>query len=128
MKQLITAKLKLHPDATQFQALRKTQLAYRDALNFVSRYAFAHGKMSNQVRLQRDTYVEVRAVYRLPAQMACNIPRQVGATYKCLWTKVKKNTALRKTGFTKKRYKGLDQAPKYVSPTLTYNFHRDYSL
>jgi hypothetical protein len=31
-------------------------------------------------------------------------------------------------GRTKKRYKGLDQAPHYVSPTLTYNFHRDYSL
>jgi hypothetical protein len=39
MKQIITAKLKLHPTRTQFQALRTTQLAYRDALNFVSRYA-----------------------------------------------------------------------------------------
>ena len=44
-----TAKLKLHADATQFHALRRTQLAYRDALNYVSRYAFAQGKMSNKV-------------------------------------------------------------------------------
>jgi IS605 OrfB family transposase len=29
---------------------------------------------------------------------------------------------------TRKRYKGLDQAPTYISPTLTYNYHRDYSL
>jgi transposase len=40
----------------------------------------------------------------------------------------KKNQQDRKAGRTKKRYKGLDQPPKYVSPTLTYNYHRDYSL
>src|SRR5256884_4499133 len=128
MKQLITAKLKLHTDATQFQALRKTQLAYRDALNAVSRYAFEHGKMSNQIRLRDETYYETRATYKLPAQMATNVPRQVGATYKTLWTKVRHNNAARKAGLTKKRYKGLDKPPKYVSPTLTYNYQRDYSL
>jgi IS605 OrfB family transposase len=128
MKQLITAKLKLHTTPAQFQALRQTQLAYRDALNAVSRYAFAHGKKSNQQWLQQETYTQVRATYRLPAQMACNVPRQVGATYKTLWTKVKQNNAARKAGLTKKRYKGLDQPPRYVSPTLTYNSHRDYSL
>jgi putative transposase len=128
MKQLITAKLKLHPDATQFQALRTTQLAYRDALNAVSRYAFAHGKMSNQVRLREETYYETRATYQLPAQMATNVPRQVGATYKTLWTKVRQNTAARQAGLTKKRYKGLDKPPTYVSPTLMYNYQRDYSL
>ena len=70
----------------------------------------------------------MRVRFGLPAQMACNVPRQVGATYKGLWTKAKQNAAQRKAGLTKKRYKGLDQAPHYVSPTLTYNFHRDYSL
>ena len=100
MKQKITAKLKLHPAASQFQALRTTQLAYRDALNYVSRHSFAHGKKSNQEWLQRETYTKVRVVYHLPAQMACNIPRQVGATYKALWTKVKQNNAARKAGLT----------------------------
>jgi putative transposase len=128
MKQVITAKLKLHTSSAQFRALRVTQLAYRDALNYVSRYAFAHGKKSNQQWLQKETYAAVRAVYHLPAQMACNVPRQVGATYKTLWTKAKQHAAARKAGITKKRYKGLDQAPRYVSPTLTYNYHRDYSL
>jgi putative transposase len=128
MKQVITAKLKLHTDSSQFVALRATQLAYRDALNYVSRYAFAHRKKSNQQWLQHETYADVRAVYHLPAQMACNVPRQVGATYKTLWTKVRLNAQARRAGITKKRYKGLDQAPKYVSPTLTYNYHRDYSL
>src|SRR5213080_2245019 len=116
MKQTIVAKLKLQTTAEQFQALRQTQLAYRDALNYVSRYAYEHGKMSNKVRLQDGTYYEIRARYKIPAQMACSIPRAVGATYKGLWTKLKKNAAQRKAGVTKKRYKGLDQAPKYVSP------------
>jgi putative transposase len=128
MKTVITAKLKLHTDPAQFAALRATQLAYRDALNFVSRYAFEHGKMSNRVALQDGTYDEVRARFHLPSQMACSVPRQVGATYKALWTKVKQNAAQRKAGMTKKRYKGLDQAPKYVSPTLTYQHRKDYSF
>src|SRR5258708_2801867 len=128
MKQLITAKLKLHPEAAQFQALRRAQLAYRDALKAVSGYAFAHGKMSNQQALKHACYEQMRTEYGLPAQMACNVPRQVGATYKTLWPKVKANAAARNAGHTKKRYQGLDQPPKYVSPTLTYNSHRDFSL
>ena len=128
MKQVITAKLKLHTNPTQFQALRTTQLAYRDALNYVSQYAYEHGKSSNRVFLQDGTYDEVRARFHLPSQMACSVPRQVGATYKTLWTKVKQNAAHRKAGHTKKRYKGLDQAPKFVSPTLTYQYKKDYSF
>jgi putative transposase len=126
MKQACVAKLKLQTTPEQFNALRATQLAYRDALNYVSRYAFEHGKMSNKVRLQAGTYRAIRARFKIPAQMACSIPRQVGATYQALWTKVKHNAALRKAGKTKKRYKGLDQAPKYVSPTLDYQLGHDY--
>src|SRR6266700_3018264 len=128
MKQVITAKLKLLTTPGQFAALRSVQLAYRDALNYASRYAFAHGKMSNQEALQRGTYAQLRTTYKLSAQLACNVPRQVGASYKALWTKAKQNTAQRRVGITKKRYKGLDQPPKYVSPTLTYNYKRDYSF
>jgi len=128
MEVTLTAKLRLHTTPKQFQALRMTQLAYRDALNYVSRYAFAHGKMSNKVRLQDGTYTQIRTRYHVPAQMACSIPRQVGATYKALWTKVKQNAAQRKAGITKKRYKGLDQPPKYVSPTLTYQLGHDYTF
>jgi putative transposase len=128
MKQMFTAKLKLQTTPEQFKAVRATQLAYRDALNYVSHYAFEHSKTSNQQRLQRETYVDIRALYGLPAQMACNVPRQVGATYKTLWTKARQNAEARKAGYTKKRYQGLDAAPKYVSPTLTYNYQRDYSL
>jgi putative transposase len=128
MKTVITAKLKLHTTPEQFAALRATQLAYRDSLNFVSQYAFANGKMSNKVKLQEGTYEDLRTRFHLPSQMACSVPRQVGATYKGLWTKVKQNATHRKAGHTKKRYKGLDTPPKYVSPTLDYQFGKDYSF
>jgi len=80
MKITLTAKLKLLTTPDQFQALRATQLAYRAALNLVSAYSFAHGKTSSRKRLQRATYDDVRAQFGLPAQMACNVPRQVGST------------------------------------------------
>src|SRR5689334_377460 len=105
MKAVISAKLKLNTTPEQFAQLRATQLAYRDACNFVSKYAYAHGKMSNTLSLQKGTYDEIRARFRLPSQMACNVPRQVGATYKGLWTKVKQNAEARSAKRTKKRYK-----------------------
>jgi putative transposase len=128
MQQIITAKLKLLTTPEQHRLLRQTQLAYRDALNYVSRFAFEHGKTSNNERLQQGTYHEIRLLYGLPAQMACNVPRQVAGTYKGLWTKLKQNLVHRRAGRTKKRYKGLDHPPKYASPTLTYNYHKDYSF
>jgi IS605 OrfB family transposase len=124
----LTAKLKLTLTPTQFAALRATGLAYRDALNLVSQYAFTHGKTSSRRRLQDGTYAQIRAQFGLPAQMACNVPRHVAATYKGLWTKLRQNREARRQGYTKKRYKGLDKAPHYVSPTLTYNLGRDYAL
>ena len=117
MQQIITAKLKLLTAPEQVVLLRQTQLTYRDALNYVSCYAFEHGKMSNAERLQQGTYDDIRVRYKLPSQMACNVPRQVGATYKGLWTKLKQNSEHRKAGYTKKRYKGLDKPPRYLSPT-----------
>ncbi|HLW03141.1 MAG TPA: transposase [Ktedonobacterales bacterium] len=128
MKQQLTAKLKLTITPDEFRVLRQTQLAYRDALNFVSAYAFAHGKTSNALRLQKETYSAIRGQFGISAQMACNIPRQVGASYKALWTKAKKHAEARRLGYTKKRFKGLDDAPRYISPTLTYSYGRDYSL
>ena len=92
MNQVITAKLKLNTTPEQFAALRETQLAYRDGLNFVSEWSFANGKTSNQDKLQKTCYELIRDKFNLPAQMACNIPRQVGATNKGLWTKVKQRT------------------------------------
>ena len=128
MQQVITAKLKLLPTTEQSYALRQTQLAYRDALNAVSRYAFKQGKTSNVTRLHRGMYAQLRMSYDLPSQLACSVERQVSATYKGLWSKLLKNKEHRRAGITMKRFKGLDKPPHYSSPTVQYTFERDYTF
>jgi len=128
MKQIITAKLKLVCNQEQKELLKQASLAYRDALNYVSQKAFELNKCSNGRILQKETYYELRDKFKLPSQMACNAPRQVAGSYKGLWTKAKQNAADLKSGRTKKRYKGLDKAPKYVSRTCILNYGRDYSF
>jgi IS605 OrfB family transposase len=128
MQQLITAKLKLITTPEQGEALRQTQLAYRDALCAVSRYAFEHGKISSATRLHTGMYAELRARYHLPSQLACSVERQVSTTYKGLWTKLRKNAEHRRAKITKKRFKGLDQPPRYSSPTVQYTYKRDYTF
>ena len=128
MQQIIAAKLKLLTMTDQFAALRTTQLAYRDALNAVSHYAFEHGKTSSTLTLHKGMYAELRTRYHLPSQLACSVERQVAATYKGLWTKLKKNAEHRRKKITKKRFKGLDKPPKYSSPTVQYTYERDYTF
>ena len=77
------------------------------------------------VGLQDGTYQEIRSRFGLPAQMACSVPRQVGARDNTWWTKGKANAAARAAGRPKQRSRGLDQAPKYVAPTLTYQLGHD---
>ncbi len=62
MKQVITAKLKLLTTAEQFKALRQTQLAYRDALNAVSRYAkfLDHDQGSSIAQAHLPVYLSKR--------------------------------------------------------------------
>jgi putative transposase len=128
MKQIITAKLKLATSPEQLRALRETMLVYRDALNAVSRYAFSCGKTSSVTRLHKGMYAELRTRYHLPSQLACSVERQVAATYKGLWTKLKKNAEHRRKKITKKRFKGLDKPPRYSSPTVQYTNARDYTF
>jgi IS605 OrfB family transposase len=128
MQQIITAKLKLLPAPEQFAALRQTQLDYRDALNAVSQYAFTQGKTSSITKLHKGMYAQLRARYHLPSQLACSVERQVAASYKGLWTKLKKNAEHRRKKLTKKRFKGLDQPPHFSSPTVQYTYERDYTF
>jgi putative transposase len=128
MQQIITAKLKLLTTPDQFQALRTTSLSYRDALNAMSHYAFEHGKTSSNITLHKGMYTELRTRYHLPSQLACSVERQVAATYKGLWTKLKKNAEHRRKKITRKRFKGLDKPPKYSSPTVQYTYERDYTF
>ncbi|HEX4202896.1 MAG TPA: transposase, partial [Ktedonobacteraceae bacterium] len=128
MQQIITAKLKLVTTTQQFQALRTTQLAYRDALGAVSCYAFEHRKTSRNTTLYKGMYAELRARYHLPSQLAGRVERQVASTYKGLWTTFKKNAEHRRKKIARKRFKGLDKPPKYSSPTVQYTYERDYTF
>jgi putative transposase len=128
MRQTLTAKLKLEVTQEQKEQLRVISLAYRDALNYTSGVAFEMGKTYNGTKIQKEVYYTLREHFKLPSQMACNVPRQVGATYKSLRTKLKQNEEAIKAGRTKKRYKGLDNPPKYISRTCTLNYQRDYSF
>ena len=61
--------------------------------------------------MHHDLYQEVRARHGLPSQMAARVFRQVGTTYKGLWTKWYKNLEARRAGWTRKRGVSLDQPP-----------------
>jgi IS605 OrfB family transposase len=128
MQQVLTAKLKLEVTQEQKEQLRVTCLAYRDALNYTSGIAFEMGKTYNGTKIHKEVYYTLGEKFNLPSQMACNVPRQVGATYKTLLTKLKQNEEAIKALRTNKRYKGLDVPPKFVSRTCTLNYQRDYSF
>src|SRR3990167_5312864 len=121
----LTAKLKLNLTPEQKAALVQTALAYRDALNHASAVAFENDKTSNAAKLQKLVYTDLREHYKLPSQMACNVPREVAAKYKAFWTKAKKNKALKEKGAKVRRYKGLDKPPRFASRTMTYSYVRD---
>lgn len=128
MLQVITAKLKLEANPKQKELLREVSLAYRDALNYTSQVNFENGKSANGTKIQKLVYRDLRAEFNLPSQMACNVPRQVGATYKGLLTKNRQNEEAIKIGKTKKRFKGLDEAPKFISRTCHLNYLRDFTF
>jgi IS605 OrfB family transposase len=126
--QVVTAKLKLWHTPEQKAELDRFCFAYRDALNYTSKVAFENKKLSSSSRIQKLVYEDLRNKFNLPSQIACSVCRQVGATYKGLWTKVKQNSKQLKAGTTKKRYKGLDNAPKYISRTAILNCPRDFGF
>ena len=128
MLQVITAKLKLEANPEQKELLREVSLAYRDALNYTSQVNFLDGKSPNGTKIQKLVYRDLRSRFNLPSQMACNVPRQVGATYKGLLTKLKQNQEAIRKGKTKQRFKGLDEPPKYVSRTCNLNYLRDFTF
>lgn len=127
MRVTISAKLKLRHTPEQKAMLDAVSLAYRDALNYASEEAFKLDKTSSAPKLHKAVYETLRERFGLGAQLACTAERQVASSYKTQWTKLKQNISAREKGFTKKRYKGLDSAPKFVSRTLEYQHGRDYS-
>ena len=105
-----TAKIQIHPQADDIQALLNSMKAYAKACLFVSDYVFSSHDLS-QVSVQKHTYTEIRDKYNLPSQMACNAVRTVIGSYKT-------NIA-----------NGFDWTfCKYNVPQMTLSWNRDYSL
>lgn len=127
MRVTISAKLKLRHSPEQKAMLDAVTLAYRDALNFTSQTAFTLDKTSSASKIHNAVYGALRERFGLGAQLACTVERQVAASYKAQWTKLKQNLHARERGITKRGYKGLDSAPRFVSRTLEYQHGRDYS-
>jgi putative transposase len=128
MKQIITAKLKLHLSQDQKESVRQVCLAYRDALNYSSGIAFEQGKVSSISKLQKLVYYDIREKFKRLAQMSCNVPRQIANSYKNKWTKLKQNQQLIEQGKTHKISKRLDKPLKFTSRTCTLNYQRDFSF
>ena len=126
--QTITAKLKIEHGRAQAEALAWLCRDYKSALNYASQKAFELKKTSSASVIQKATYNEIREKWPgIPSTMVCGIAKQVGSTYKTLWTRAKQHKSHRSKGWTKKRYKGLDKAPKFGALTATLYYGKDYS-
>ncbi|TFE65511.1 hypothetical protein A7Q09_02770 [Methylacidiphilum sp. Yel] len=98
--QSLRCKLKLLLTKEQEEAVRRTALAYRNALNHASIVAFVGEKISQDMKLQRLVSKDLRERFGLPAQMACNVPRQVAAVNKTLWERAKAGATHKAKGWT----------------------------
>jgi IS605 OrfB family transposase len=79
MKQ--TMLLKLLPTTEQHQALLETMHAFNQAATSVASVAFAE-KTANKFALQKLVYGELRATYKLPAQLAIRAISKASEAYK----------------------------------------------
>ena len=128
MKQVITAKLKLEYNKAGAERLMWLCRDYKDALNYASQKAFELGKTSSAAVIQKATYEHIREKWNgIPSTMVCGIAKQIGATYKTLWTRAKQHKSHKAKGWTKKKYKGLDKAPKFGALTATLYYGKDFS-
>jgi putative transposase len=108
MKQVVM--LKLHPSPEQENALRETMRACNAAASFVAQVGFEK-QIANKLRLQKETYFEVREQFRLPSQLAVLSIRKAADA---LTRDKKKQHVFRPTGAITYdvrclTYKGLDR-------------------
>jgi putative transposase len=79
MKQ--TMLLKLAPTEDQHRALLETMHAFNEAANYVASVAWA-SKTANKFALQKSVYGELRATYKLPAQLTIRCISKASEAYK----------------------------------------------
>ena len=110
MEMVKMLKIRIYPDEEDKALLIDSMHAYVAGCNYVSEYVFSSKDLSS-VSVQKETYHHIRKAFSLPAQMACNVARQVTGAYKTIkengheWTKC-----------------------RFRSPVMTLSWNRDYSL
>ena len=110
MEMTITAKIQIHPSKEDKTLLLDSMHFYAKACNHVSHYVYTTHDLS-QASVQKHTYNDLRSVYGLPSQMACNAVRTVIGSYKTNKTN------------------GMEWMEcKYNKPQLTLSWNRDYSI
>ena len=83
MKQTITAKFRILPDAQQQVLLKDTMKAYLQACNHVSEYVFRTHDLK-QKTINQALYYDLRARFGLPSQMAQSVIRTVIGSYRAI--------------------------------------------
>ncbi len=89
MQLIQTAKLKLN---APLEELLPTFQAYTSAFNFVAEVGY-QAKKHNSIWLHQQTYQQIRADFKLPAQLACSSRKKAAENLKAIKGKTKKNKA-----------------------------------
>ncbi|MGD9679241.1 MAG: RNA-guided endonuclease TnpB family protein [Vulcanibacillus sp.] len=107
---VVTAKVKLLPTPEQCLLLDDTLDAIRAGLNHASKVAFENNYLSAFKKLQALVYSDLRAIYGLKSQMACNVCSIVAGSYASMKSNNERALAI------------------YKKPKLQYSYNRDYSF
>ena len=127
----LTLKIKLCPDAGQFDALKRTMTAFNAACDFIGEVAFKH-RCANKIKLQTLVYAKVRAKFGLSAQMTVRAIAKTVEAYKRdrnIQPKFRPDGAM---VYDQRilSWKGLDKASlltldgRIIVPTLICDYHR----
>lgn len=109
---VLTAKIKILPNAEEQKLLQETMRAYTDACNFVSAHVFATHNLS-QASLNKALYRSIRDNFDLRSQMAQSVLKTVIAKYKTIQAN---------------ESKGIRIKPKFKHPEYDLVWNRDYYL
>lgn len=110
MELVVTAKVKIYPDDFQREQLIQTLKAVKGGLNHASNAAFENGFITAFKKLQTLVYSDLREMYGLKSQMACNVCSVVAGSYASMKSNGEKTLAV------------------YKSPKFQYSYNRDYSF
>ncbi|MGL4847542.1 MAG: RNA-guided endonuclease InsQ/TnpB family protein [Clostridium sp.] len=110
MEFVVTAKVKLLPNEEQKAQLIETMSCIKSALNYTSKVAYNNNLLSSMKKLQNIVYKELREIYNLKSQMACNVCSVVAGTYASMKANKENTLAL------------------YKKSKLQYSYNRDYSF